>query len=990
MATKQATANDLHENELAISHLPEIKNRTFYDDSNHTSNDWIMVRGAKENNLKNVNIDIPKNKLVVITGVSGSGKSSLVFDTIFNEGKRRYLDSLSSYARQFLGNGDKPDVDSIEGLSPSISIDQKTSSHNPRSTVGTVTEIYDYLRLIFARIGDAYCPRCNVKIESQTLKQIFDKIWDFDENDKLEFYAPIALHEKGTFKNDFERLKKEGFIRVKFDNTQYLLDDTIELDKNTRHDVYVVVDRIVLHKDQDTKSRIYDTLETVTKYGKGHISVLRIKPDNTQEQYTYNQNASCSKCGFSLPEIEPRLFSFNSPVGACEYCKGLGFTYEPDPKKIFVHDELSINEGGIDFFKNTVNTNIYDWQKFDAMLSYYHIDKNTPIRDLNEEAIEHILHGSDVPIEIDFTSNTGNQRITRDYVEGVADLIQRRHMETNSNMAREYYSKYLSEIDCKVCHGKKLNEKALAVRINNKNIIELTDFPIDELIAFFKELKLSDYHHKIAKLALKEINDRLNFLNNVGLNYVTLSRSANTLSGGELQRIRLATQIGSHLTGVLYVLDEPSIGLHQKDNDKLIETMKQIRDLGNSLLVVEHDEDTMRAADWLVDMGPGAGTNGGYIVASDTPENVMKDPYSLTGNYLAHNYTIPVPTSRRSGNGKKLILKGAKGNNLKNINVTFPLGKLIVVTGVSGSGKSTLINETLIKAIDKENFNPFVQPLPYSSLVGAKDVDKLVVVDQEPIGRTPRSNPVTYVGVFNDIRELFAQIPEAKARGYTSSRFSFNTNSGICEKCGGNGEIKIEMNFLPDVYVKCDECNGRRYNEETLQIRYKGKNIYEVLDFTVDEACEFFKNIPSISYKLNLMKDVGLGYMKLGTNALDLSGGEAQRIKLAKFLQRKPTGKTLYVLDEPTTGLHTHDIKNLIQILNRIVNNGDTVIVIEHNLDLIKVADHIIDLGPDGGKNGGQVIATGTPEQLVQNNLANSYTAQYLLPYLKQDETKHD
>ncbi len=977
--------NDLtKDNNMTEEELNIPSSSLFYNDKKHSANEYIMVRGARENNLKNINIDIPKNKLVVVTGVSGSGKSSLVFDTIFAEGKRRYLDSLSSYARQFLGNSDKPDVDSIEGLSPAISIDQKSTSHNPRSTVGTVTEIYDYFRLLFARIGQPYCPFCHIEIQTQTLKQIFDRIWAFDDGDKLEFLAPIARSEKGTFKNEFEKLKREGFIRVRVDNKQYILDDEINLDKNLRHNIDIIVDRIVLRKDQDTKSRIYDTLETIVKYANGHIVINRIFSDNKNQEYSYNQNASCSKCGFSLPEIEPRLFSFNSPVGACEYCKGLGFTFEPDPNKIFLNKELSINDGGIDYFKNTVNTKTLDWQRFDALLNHYHIKKDIPIKNLSKQELDWILHGSDEPIDLQLIASSGNKQIKKEYVEGIADLIKRRHEETSSNMAREFYSKYLGEITCKVCHGKRLNEKALSIKINHKNIIELTETSIDNTIDFFLGIQLNDYQYKIAKLALKEILDRLNFLNDVGLNYLTLNRTANTLSGGELQRIRLATQIGSRLTGVLYVLDEPSIGLHQKDNDKLINTMKQIRNLGNSLLVVEHDIDTMNEADWIIDIGPKAGSFGGYIMAANTVEGIKKDPLSLTGNYLNHNLKIDVPKTRRSGNGKKIILKGAKGNNLKNINITFPLGKLILVTGVSGSGKSTLINETLVKAIQKDLFNPYIEPLPYTSLIGHHDLDKLVIVDQEPIGRTPRSNPATYVGVFNDIRELFAQLPEAKAHGFTASRFSFNVKGGICEKCDGNGVLKIEMNFLPDVYIKCDECNGKKYNEETLLVRYKNKNIYDVLDMTVQEAVNFFEAIPSIHYKLSLMQEVGLGYLKLGTNALLLSGGEAQRIKLAKYLQKKPTGKTLYVLDEPTTGLHMHDIKNLIHILNRIVNNGDTVIVIEHNLDLIKIADHIIDIGKDGGQKGGMIIATGTPEQIVKNNYENSYTAQYLKPYLEE------
>lgn len=941
-------------------------------------NEQIIIRGARENNLKNIDIDIPKNKLVVITGLSGSGKSSLAFDTIYAEGQRRYLESLSSYARQFLGGNEKPDVDSIEGLSPAISIDQKTGSHNPRSTVGTVTEIYDYLRVLYARIGQAYCPNGHGLIETLTTKQILDKIVEsYKDEDKLQILSPFVVKEKGAFKAELEKLKSEGFLRVRIDSNNYSLDEDIKLEKNKFHNIEIIVDRIVAHHDHETKSRINDALETALKYGKGRANVI---VNNKETQYS--QSHSCKVCGFSIPEMEPRLFSFNAPIGACPNCKGLGFTYEPDEAKMFPNKDLSINDGGIEYFKNTVNTTSIDWQRFERLLDHYKIDKHKPISNLTKKQLDLIMHGSDEPIEYELRSSGGSIYKKFDYIEGILELIRRRHLETTSESAREYYSKFMSEVECKVCHGKKLSPAALSVKIGNKDIIELTELSINETIDFLLNLKLTPQQSQIAKLALKEIIDRLTFLDNVGLNYLTLARSAATLSGGEAQRIRLATQIGSHLTGVLYVLDEPSIGLHQKDNDKLIHTLKKMRDLGNTLIVVEHDHETMMQSDYLIDIGPGAGSFGGKIVAQGTPKEIMKNPNSLTGKYLSGVENIPIPKARRSGNGQKIIIKGACANNLKNIDVVFPLGKLICVTGVSGSGKSTLVEDTLAMNIKKHLFSPFTKAGKVKEIVGIQSIDKLILVSQEPIGRTPRSNPATYVGVFDDIRELFASLPEAKARGYSKGRFSFNLPGGRCEKCWGDGVIRISMHFLPDVYIKCDECHGKKYNDETLAIKYKGKSIYDVLEMPTIEALEFFQNIPNIKHKLQLMCDVGLGYLKLGTNATNLSGGEAQRIKLAKFLQKKISNKTILILDEPTTGLHTHDIKNLISVLNHIVNQGATVIVIEHNLDLIKCADHIIDMGPDGGDNGGKVIATGTSEQLlIKKNI--SYTAQYLEKILK-------
>ncbi len=934
----------------------------------------LIIKGARENNLKNINVEIPKNKLVVITGVSGSGKSSLAFDTIYAEGQRRYLESLSTYSRQFLGGNEKPNVDTIEGLSPAIAISQKSTSHNPRSTVGTVTEIYDFLRVLFARIGDPYCPNGHGKIETLTIKQIVDKIFEnFKENDKIQIIAKYVRKQKGTFKKELDKLRSLGFLRLRIDNKIYSLDEEFDLNKNNFHNIDIIIDRIVGHDDKDTRSRINDAVESALKNSPTHEVIVLV---NDQE-FEYSEAHACKKCGFSIPEMEPRLFSFNSPIGACPNCRGLGITFEGDEHKMIPHPELSIIDGGIEYYKNTAGTTNIEWQIFECMLKHYKININTPINKLTRKQLDYILYGSDKPFHINVTSANGLKRESYEYFEGVLNHVKRLYFETTSEMARTFYGKFMSEKVCKVCHGKRLSPQALCVKINGKSIIDLTDMSIDELLNFFLELKLNDQKAQIAQLALKEIINRLTFLQNVGLGYLTLSRNANSLSGGEAQRIRLATQIGSNLTGVLYVLDEPSIGLHQKDNDMLITTLKKMRDLGNTIIIVEHDEETMLQADYIVDIGPGAGINGGSVVASGTPKEIMQSKDSITGKYLSGELFIPIPKTRRSGNGQKITIKGAQENNLKNITVNFPLGKFICVTGVSGSGKSTLVLDTLATNIQKYLFNPFTKAGKIKSITGIQDIDKLIIVTQEPIGRTPRSNPATYIGVFDDIRELFALVPEAKARGYKKGRFSFNIPGGRCEKCQGDGVIRIAMQFLPDVYVKCDECHGKKYNDETLSIKYKGKSIYDILEMSVNEALEFFKNVPNIHHKISLLNDVGLGYLKLGANSNTLSGGEAQRIKLAKFLQKNSTSKTILILDEPTTGLHTDDIKKLINILNRIVDAGTTLIVIEHNLDLIKCADYIIDLGRDGGEAGGQVIATGTPEQLL-NYCDISYTAQYL------------
>ncbi|MCF0217425.1 MAG: excinuclease ABC subunit UvrA [Malacoplasma sp.] len=944
----------------------------------YNTKDYIIVKGARENNLKNVDIVLPKNKMIVMTGISGSGKSSLAFDTIYAEGQRRYLESLSSYARQFLGGNEKPDVDSIEGLSPSISIDQKTTSHNPRSTVGTVTEIFDYLRLLFARIGKPFCPNGHGMISTFSIKQMIDTIFEYQEGDKLQILAPIINQEKGTFKNKIEELRRRGFLRLRIDNQVYLLDDEIELEKSKKHTIELVIDRIILNKDTVTRSRIYDAIEKSIKEAYGKVIVVV-----EDKELFFSQNHSCDVCGFAIPELEPRLFSFNSPLGACKDCNGIGYYFLPDENKLVPDKTLSLNEGAIVYFKNIMITPSIDFKKEYQNWSYNGVRVNVPFNKLTRSEKNVIFYGNKEIEDIkDVKSFDDSNSYSSGYFRsGVCNLVLRRFNETTSDNAREYYEKFMSNLLCPTCNGQRLSLQALSVKINNANIIDLTQKNITDLINFFIELELDEVDKKIAHLALKEIVNRLSFLDNVGLNYLTLSRSAATLSGGESQRIRLATQIGSSLTGVLYVLDEPSIGLHQKDNEKLIDTLKKMRDLGNTLIVVEHDEETILAADYIVDIGPNAGEFGGEIVAVGSVGDISKNKKSITGKYLSKELFIPIPKNRRKGNGKKIEIIKASGNNLKAINVEFPLNKLIVVTGVSGSGKSTLINETLVKGIQKWISDPFVVPAPFKEINGIKNVDKIIQVSQDPIGRTPRSNPATYVSVFDDIRDLFALTKEAKARGYLKGRFSFNLVGGRCENCSGDGTLKIEMHFLPDVYVKCNECNGKKYNEETLQVLYKGKSIFDVLEMSVLQARDFFFEIPEIKRKLDLMVDVGIDYLKLGTSALNLSGGEAQRIKLARYLQKRATGKTIYVLDEPTTGLHTHDIAKLIQIFNKIVDNGDTVIVVEHNLDLIKCADYVIDLGPNGGEQGGEVVAYGTPEEVAEKK-AISYTGKYLASLL--------
>ena len=931
----------------------------------------IIIKGARVNNLKNIDLKIPRGKLVIMTGLSGSGKTSLAFDTIYAEGQRRYVESLSSYARQFLGGVEKPDVDRIDGLSPAIAIDQKTTSNNPRSTVGTVTEIYDYLRLLYARVGVAYCPEHHIPIQSQTIKQMCDAIDEYEEGARLQILAPIVKNKKGTHKDLFASLQKDGYVRVRVDGEVHLLEEELTLDKNKRHTIEVVVDRII--KRDDYRSRLADSLEASCKLADGEVVVQNL---TTQEEQLFSQNHACRICGFSVPKLEPRLFSFNSPLGACPTCNGLGITNEVDIDLLIPDMNLSINQGGIRFFKTSVGTDRIEWQRFLKLCEAYHIDLDKPLKDFTKKEMQVILIGSDRPISYEIVSSSGNVSKTTRPIEGVKTLIERRYMETSSNWSKEWYASFMREHTCPTCQGKRLNNQVLCVEVGGLNIAQLTDLSIDDAIVFFNELKLTETQQQIAELILKEIRDRLGFLQNVGLGYLTLSRKAGGLSGGEAQRIRLATQIGSHLTGVLYVLDEPSIGLHQRDNDKLIQTLKSIRDLGNSVLVVEHDEDTMRASDYIVDIGPGAGVHGGQVVAQGTPEEVAQDEHSITGQYLSGRKHIPVPASRRKGNGLFLEVRGAKEHNLKNINVKIPLGTLTIVTGVSGSGKSTLVNEILYKAIAKEVYHSKENPGLHKEIRGLENIDKVVHVLQDPIGRTPRSNPATYTGVFDDIRDLFASTKEAKIRGYDKGRFSFNVKGGRCEACQGDGVKRISMHFLPDVFVPCEECHGRRYNEETLQVTYKGKNIYDVLEMTVEESLGFFENLPRIYNKVKTIYDVGLGYVKLGQSATTLSGGEAQRVKLASELQKKATGKTVYILDEPTTGLHTHDVTTLIKVLQRIVDNGDTVLVIEHNLDMIKVADYIIDLGPEGGDGGGQIVVAGTPEKVAKNE--KSYTGQFL------------
>lgn len=937
--------------------------------------DKIIVKGARENNLKNVNIELPKNKMIVMTGLSGSGKSSLAFDTIYAEGQRRYVESLSAYARQFLGGSEKPDVDSIEGLSPAISIDQKTTSNNPRSTVGTVTEIYDYLRLLFARVGTPYCPNHNIPISSQSVEEMTNKIMEYPLGTKMVILSPVVHGEKGTHKDLFDKLRKEGYVRVRVNGEIYDLGEEITLEKNIKDKIDVVIDRIVLK--EESRSRLFEAIEQATKLSSGKV-VIQILGENKKE-IVFSEQFACPHCEFSLPELEPRLFSFNAPYGACPDCKGLGIKLQIDPDLVIPDKSLSINEGCIKTLSDDQEN--MDYKKLECVCKHYKIDMDKPFNKLTKKQKEMILYGSDEIIHFNYQTKSGNIMNSKNIYEGIINNLQRRYMETSSTWIREWLENYMIEYECDTCKGARLNDDVLQVKVGNKNIYEVTCMSIKELIIFFKNLKLSKEKTEIARLILKEIEDRLNFLQNVGLEYLTLSRSAGTLSGGEAQRIRLATQIGSHLTGVLYVLDEPSIGLHQRDNEKLINSMLEMRDLGNTLIVVEHDEDTMRACDYLVDIGPGAGDKGGTVVACGTPEEVMKNEKSITGQYLSGKKRIEVPEKRRKGNGKFIKIKGAEEHNLKNIDVDIPLGTFTCITGVSGSGKSSLINEILVKKVSQELYHSKEKPGKHKKILGIDNLDKIVAISQNPIGRTPRSNPATYTGVFDDIRTLFTTTKEAKMYGFEKNRFSFNVKGGRCEACYGDGVKKIEMHFLPDVYVPCEVCKGTRYNRETLEIKFKGKNIAQVLEMTVEEAAEFFENIPKVKNKLNMLKEVGLGYVKLGQSAPTLSGGEASRVKLAKELQKRPTGKSVFILDEPTTGLHTDDVKKLISILQRIVDNGDTVIIIEHNLDMIKVADYIIDLGPEGGDFGGEVIAKGTPEQIAKNE--NSYTGKYLKEELK-------
>ncbi len=929
--------------------------------------DKIIIKGARENNLKNIDVEIPKNKLVVVTGVSGSGKSSLAFDTIYAEGQRRYVESLSSYARQFLGGTDKPDVDSIEGLSPSISIDQKTTNKNPRSTVATVTEIYDYFRLLFARIGIPYCPKHKMPIKSQSIEEMTNKVLSFEEGTKLEILSPVIYGEKGRHEKVLNDLRKSGFTRVRINGENRDLSEEIKLEKNKKDNILAVVDRIVVHKDE--RSRIFDSIETATKLSNGKV-VINIIGD---KEIIMSEHYACPECDFSLPELEPRLFSFNAPYGACPTCKGLGVKQNISLDLLIPDKNLSILDGAIKPL--SLDQNIY-MTNITTVAQHYNIDLTKPVKDLTKQELDIILYGSKEPIDFEYISKNGNKRYTKDIYEGFINNFERRYLETNSSWIREWIESYMVETTCPKCHGSRLKSDVLNVLINKKNIYELTTMSILELINFFEKLKLNKEEEKISELIIKEIKSRLNFLNNVGLSYLTLNRSAGTLSGGESQRIRLATQIGSKLSGVLYVLDEPSIGLHQKDNERLINSLKEMRDLGNTLIVVEHDEDTMRAADYLIDIGPEAGEKGGYLVAAGTPSEVAKNKNSLTGRYLAGIEKIEIPKKRRKGNGKFLNIVGAKENNLKNINVKIPLNTLTVVTGVSGSGKSTLVNEILYKTLRKELYNSKDIPGKVKKIEGLENIDKVIDISQDPIGRTPRSNPATYVGVFDDIRDVFTEMKESKIRGYNKSRFSFNVKGGRCEACNGDGVKKIEMHFLPDVYVPCDLCKGKRYNSETLEVKFKGKNIAEILDMRVSEAIPFFENVPKVRDKLVTLKDVGLSYIKLGQSAPTLSGGEAGRVKLAKELQKKPTGKSIFILDEPTTGLHMHDIKKLLVILQRIVDNGDTVLIIEHNLDVIKVADYIIDLGPDGGSGGGKLLCEGTPETIAKCEV--SYTGEFL------------
>ena len=937
------------------------------------ANDKIVIHGAREHNLKDISLSIPKDKLVVITGLSGSGKSSLAFDTLYAEGRRRYVESLSSYARQFLGQMDKADVDSIDGLNPAISIDQKTTSHNPRSTVGTVTEINDYLRLLWARVGHPVCPNDGTLIERQSVDQMVDRVMSLPERSRIQILAPVIRAKKGEHKEVFKRIQRAGYVRVIVDGEMHEITDEFTLDKNKRHSIDIVVDRLIVK--ENIRSRLFDSVEAALRLADGYMDVDVIKG----ERINFSEYYACPICGFTVGEMEPRLFSFNAPFGACPDCDGLGMKLAVDEDLVIPNKDKTLAEGALVPWANSK----YYTAMLEQACKALKIPLDKPYKKLTKRQKDLILNGSKgkkikFHLEGDFGVNDTIQEF-----EGILNNIDRRYHHPMSKFMRDAMGKYMTELTCATCHGKRLNEKALAVKVNGKDIAEASDLSIANALEFFDSVELTEQEEMIAKPILKEVHDRLTFLINVGLDYLTLSRSAGTLSGGEAQRIRLATQIGSNLSGVMYILDEPSIGLHQRDNDRLISSLKKMRDLGNSLIVVEHDDETMKQADYLVDMGPGAGVYGGKVMAAGTPKEVMNNPKSLTGQYLSGKKIVPVPLERRKGSGKKITVTGAAENNLKDISVDFPLGKFVVVTGVSGSGKSTLVNLILKRALAQKLNNNSAKPGKYKSIKGYKNIEKIIDIDQSPIGRTPRSNPATYTSVFDDIRTLFAQTNEAKMRGYTKARFSFNVKGGRCEACHGDGIIKIEMNFLPDVYVPCEVCHGTRYNSETLEVTYREKNIAQVLDMTINEACKFFENIPKIHRKLQTIVDVGLGYVQLGQSATTLSGGESQRMKLASELQKLSTGNNFYILDEPTTGLHTDDIKRLLEVLQRLVDEGNTVLIIEHNLDVIKNADWLIDLGPEGGEGGGQIVATGTPEEVAE--VKESYTGQYLKPVLERD-----
>lgn len=944
----------------------------------------IIIKGAKEHNLQNIDLAIPRDEFIVITGLSGSGKSSLAFDTIYAEGQRRYVESLSAYARQFLGQMKKPEMEYIEGLSPAISIDQKTTKENPRSTVGTITEIYDYLRLLFARIGTPHCPKCGKEISHQTLGQIGDSIIEEGEGKKIHILAPVVRDKKGQHKDVLDDLRNKGFVRARVDGEVRDLEEDIDLPKTYRHSIEVVVDRLKIRKDVDFKRRLVDSLETASEFADGLINVL-FSDDGRDYEKKYSEHFACVDCGINFEELTPRMFSFNAPQGACPECNGIGVKMEIDPDLIIPNKNLTLNEGAVTPWAKSNKKENYYHQMLEAVSKHFNFSMDTPFNELTNEQQDIILYGCDDKIPFSFKRRNKSYQVNRQF-EGVIPRMERLYIETKSNYSRKYISKFMSDRKCHVCHGKRLRPEVLAVTVGGKSIADVVEMSIKDSYQFFLNLELTDREQFIAKEVLKEIRQRLKFLVDVGLDYLSMARSSGTLSGGEAQRIRLATQIGSGLVGVLYILDEPSIGLHQRDNVKLIETLKRLKNLGNTLIVVEHDEETILSADYVVDIGPGAGEHGGKVVACGTPEEIMESHESVTGQYISRRETIPIPQTRRSGNGESLIIRGARQNNLKNIDVEIPLGKFTCVTGVSGSGKSSLINEILYKGLSGKLNNKFTFAGDYDKIEGVSNIDKIIAIDQKPIGRTPRSNPATYTGVFTDIRDLFAETPEAKARGYKPGRFSFNVKGGRCEACSGDGIVQIEMHFLADVFVPCGVCGGKRYNEETLDIRYKGKNIYEVLEMTVEEALDFFEHIPKIHKKLKTLLDVGLGYMKIGQPATTLSGGEAQRIKLAKELSRSNTGNTLYILDEPTTGLHFADIKRLLSVLARLTDAGNSVVVIEHNLDVIKTADYIIDLGPEGGDGGGKVIATGTPEEIAKSG---TYTGEFLQKILSENITPY-